>query len=289
VKFSYFLGCQVPSRINYCDLAVRRVTGALGIKLVDLQGAGCCGCYLRSVNSRVTLALSARIMALADKRGLDLMVLCNSCYATLTEVSDFFEENPELLAEVNELLAIEGLKYKGKVQVKDIIQVFYNDCGVEKIRSSLTKTFKDLKAAVQYGCHLLRPSKSTKFDDPEAPHILDDLVEATGAKSIYWPLKLWCCGFPTLPMDDKLGMSLARNKLKDAIEAGAHCMVTTCPSCQISFDVLQPRIAKIYNEQYNLPILYYPQLVGLSMNLKPEEVGLNLNRVQTEHILKFLK
>jgi heterodisulfide reductase subunit B len=84
-------------------------------------------------------------------------------------------------------------------------------------------------------------------------------------------------------------MSLIRNKLQSAKEAGAHCMVTTCPSCQISFDVLQPRIARIYNEQYNLPILYYPQFLGLSMNMKPEEVGLNLNRVPTEHILSFLK
>ena len=75
MKYSYFMGCQVPARVNYCDLAVRRVTKALGIELIDLQDAGCCGCLLRSVNSKVTLALSTRIMALADKNGLDLVVL----------------------------------------------------------------------------------------------------------------------------------------------------------------------------------------------------------------------
>ncbi|MCK4953216.1 CoB--CoM heterodisulfide reductase iron-sulfur subunit B family protein [Candidatus Bathyarchaeota archaeon] len=289
MKYSYFMGCQVPARVNYCDLAVRRVTKALGIELIDLQDAGCCGCLLRSVNSKVTLALSTRIMALADKNGLDLVVLCNSCFATLREVGNFLEENPKLLMEVNELLETEGLKYKGKVEVKDILQIFYDDYGVEKIRSELTKSFKDLKVAVQYGCHLLRPSRITKFDNPEVPHILDELVEATGAKSIYWPLKLWCCGSTTLPTDDKLGMSLARNKLMDAKEAGADCIVTTCPSCQISFDLLQPRIEKIYNEQYNLPILYYPQLLGLAMDMSPEEVGLNLNRIEAETILKFLK
>ncbi|UCG45757.1 MAG: heterodisulfide reductase subunit B, partial [Candidatus Bathyarchaeota archaeon] len=120
------------------------------------------------------------------------------------------------------------------------------------------------------------------------PRILDDLVEVTGAKSIYWPLKLWCCGFPLLPTNREMGMKLARNKLRDAKDAGADCMVTTCPSCQLSFDVLQPSIAKLYDENYSLPVLYYPQLLGLAMNMSPEEVGLNLNRVPTESILSFI-
>jgi CoB--CoM heterodisulfide reductase subunit B len=287
VKYSYFLGCQVPARVNYCDLSARRVTEALGIELLDLQGAGCCGCYLRSIDFKVTLTLASRIMALADKTGLDLVVLCNSCYSTLVEVSEFLRENPELRTEINELLAPQDLEYKGRAKVKDIIQVFYHDYGIKKISSEITRSFEGLKVAVQYGCHLLRPSKNTKFDNPEAPHILDDLVEVTKAKSIYWPLKLWCCGFPTLPMNREMGMSLARNKLKDAKDAGADCMVTTCPSCQISFDVLQPSTAKYYGEKYNLPVLYYPQLLGLAMNMSPKEVGLHLNRVSTEPILRF--
>jgi len=289
MKYSYFLGCQVPARVNYCDLAIRKVAKAFEIELVDLQGAACCGRYLLSIDPKATLVLSARIMALADKLGLDLMVLCNSCYAALTEAGSFLQEKPELLTEINGLLAAEGLEYKGKTKVKDVIQVFYHDLGLDKINLKVKKTFQDLKVAVQYGCHLLRPSKITKFDDPEAPHLLDDLVEVTKAKSIYWPFKLWCCGFPTVMVDEKLGMSLARDKLRDAKDAGAHCMVTTCPSCQITFDVLQPRIARIYNEQYDLPVLYYPQLLGLTMDLSPEDVGLNRNRVPTKSILKFLR
>ena len=289
MKYSYFLGCQVPARVNYCDLATRRVTEALGIELIDLQGAGCCGCYLRSVDFRVALALASRILALSDKTGLDLVVLCNSCYSTLVETNEFLRENPELRTEINELLAPQDLEYKGKTKVKDIIQVFYHDYGLHKISSKVTKSFEGLKVAVQYGCHLLRPSKSTKFDNPEAPRILDDLVEVTRAKSIYWPLKLWCCGFPTLPMNREMGTSLARNKLRDAKDAGADCMVTTCPSCQISFDVLQPSTAKHYGEEYNLPVLYYPQLLGLAMNMSFKEVGLHLNRVSTEPILRFIE
>lgn len=289
MKYSYFLGCQVPARVNYCDLAVRRVAKALGIELFDLQGAGCCGCYLRSVDFRVTLALASRIIALADKTGLDLVVLCNSCYSTLVETNDFLRENPKLQTEINELLTPQGLKYEGKTKVKDIVEVFHHDYDIHKISSRIKRPLKGLKVAVQYGCHLLRPSKNTKFDDPEAPHILDDLVEVTEAESIYWPLKLWCCGFPTNPVDKEMGMSLARNKLKDAKDAGADCMITTCPSCQISFDVLQPSIAKHYEEEYNLPVLYYPQLLGLAMKLGFKEVGLHLNRVPVKPLLSLIE
>lgn len=289
MKYSYFLGCQVPARVNYIDLAVRRVASALGIELIDLQGAGCCGCYLRSVDSKVTLALAARILALTDRAGRDLVVLCNSCYSTLLETSEFLSENSELRAEINDLLAPQNLEYKGETKVKDILQVLYNDYGLQKIESRVAKSLEGLKVAVQYGCHLLRPSKSTKFDNPEAPRILDDLVEVTGAKSIYWPLKLWCCGFHLLSTNREMGMSLAQSKLQDAKDAGADCMVTTCPSCQISFDVLQPSIAKHFEDKYNLPVLYYPQLLGLAMNMSPEEVGLHLNRVPTESVLRFIK
>ncbi len=66
-------------------------------------------------------------------------------------------------------------------------------------------------------------------------------------------------------------------------------MVTTCPSCQISFDVLQPSVAKHYGKEYNLPVLYYPQLLGLAMNIDFREVGLHLNRVSTEPIRVFME
>jgi len=264
------------------------VANALGLELVDFEDAGCCGFFLRSVNSKAPIFLAARIMSLAEKYGLNLMVLCNSCYAHFKDVSNILSESPELLREVNGLLANEGLEYISKTRIKDILQVFYEDYGVDKIKSKVVRTLKGLRVAVHYGCHLLRPSRITMFDNPEDPHILDELVEVTGASSIYWPLKLWCCGFPTLSVDQKMGLSLTRSKLRDAMDAGAHCIVTTCPSCQISFDVLQPTISRMYNEEYNLPVLYYPQLLGLALNLPPEELGLNLNRASVKPLMKII-
>lgn len=284
MKYSYYIGCQVPARVNYCDLSVRNVTKSLGIELVDLEGAGCCGCYLRSVDSKATLLLSSRILALAEEAKLDLVVLCNSCFSTLVETKTLLNENPELVDMVNEYLSSEDLEYRNEVKVKDILEVYYSDYGIDKIRSSIVNRLEGLKAAVHYGCHLLRPSRKTRFDNPEDPHILDELVEATGAESVYWPLKLWCCGFPTLAVDRKMGLMLTRNKLKDALNSGADCLVTTCPSCQIVFDLLQSTVERMYGEKYGIPSIYYSQLLGVALGLKPEDVGLNLNRVPVKSI-----
>ncbi|MFQ6076331.1 MAG: CoB--CoM heterodisulfide reductase iron-sulfur subunit B family protein [Candidatus Bathyarchaeia archaeon] len=289
MEYTYFMGCQIPARLNNCDLSIRNAAETLGIEMSDLEGAGCCGYPLRSLDSKATVLMASRNIALADKMHRDVMVVCNSCYSTLTEVKNLLKEEPKLLEEANEALGREGLHYEGTTRIKHILQVLYHNCGINKIDAQIKRRFEGLNVAVHYGCHILRPSENLSFDDPEIPHILDELVEMTGAKSVYWPLKLWCCGATTLPFDEKLGMKLIDMKLKDARNAGAHCMVTTCPSCQISFDILQPRTARIHGEQYNIPVLYYPQLLGLALGLSPKEVGLGMNRVSAEPILQFLR
>lgn len=277
MKYAYFIGCQVPGRLNNYDLATRNVAKSLGIELIDLEDAGCCGFVVNSVNSKATLFMAARVLALARKMGLDLVTLCNGCFGTLQGTVNILKHSKELQDEVNDVLKNEGLTYEN-VTVKHFVQVLYHDYGLEKIEKMLKKHFDELKVAVHYGCHVLRPDKKLKFDNAETPTILDRLVEVTGAESIYWPLKLWCCGAPTLSADDELSMQLARLKAKDAKDAGADCFVTICPFCQLQLQLT-----------LDLPSLLYPQLLGLAMNMSPEEVGLNLNRVPAESILQFLK
>jgi heterodisulfide reductase subunit B len=274
--------------VNYCDLATREVSSILGIELVDLKDAGCCGHFLRSIDSKSPKLLSARILSLAEKQKLDLMVLCNSCYAHLKETSDIQSENSTILNSIKKDLKAEGLEYTGKTRIKDILEVFYEDYGIQNIKQKVKRNLEGLKVAVHYGCHLLRPSRITRFDNAEDPHILDELVEITGAKSIYWPLKLWCCGFPTFSTDRKMGLTLTMKKLIDAKESGANCIVTTCPSCQISFDALQQAVSRMYGEKITMPVLYYPQLLGLALGLSRDDLGLNFNRISIDAIPKLL-
>ena len=244
MKYAYYLGCWIPARLNQYDLSTRVVAKKFGIELVDLEGAGCCGAMIRSINFKTNLMMSARILALAENMGLDLLVLCNGCYESLMEAADLVKTNESFREQVNTLLkSTDSLVYEGNVKVKHLVQVLYNDIGLDRLRNEIRRPLDGLRVAVHYGCHILRPSSKTGFDNAENPKILDELVEISGARSIYWPLKLWCCGSPVLAVDKNLSLSIAGMKLKSAREAGADCIVTICPSCQIQFDTFQPDIS----------------------------------------------
>ncbi|MCS7364391.1 MAG: CoB--CoM heterodisulfide reductase iron-sulfur subunit B family protein [archaeon GB-1867-035] len=291
MRYAYYLGCWIPARLDQYDLSTRVVAKKLGIELVDLEGAGCCGTVLvRSVNFKTNIVMSTRILALAKNMGLDLLTLCNGCYESLMEAEYLVKTNKDLREQVNTILkSTDNLVYEGGVKIKHLIEVLYNDIGLDRLRDEIKRPLDGLRVAVHYGCHILRPSNRLKFDNAENPRILDDLVEITGAKSIYWPLKLWCCGSPILAVDENLSLSIAGMKLKSAKEAGADCIVTICPSCQIQFDTFQPDISKVTGEQYNMPVLLYPQLLGLALGFTPKEVGLHLNEISAERLVKALK
>ena len=178
MKYAYYLGCLIPARLNQYDLSTRAVAKKFGIELVDLEGAGCCGTVLvRSVNFKTNLAMSARILALAKNMGFDLLVLCNGCYESLMEAEDFVKTNEDFREQLNTILkSTDNLVYEGGVKVKHLIQVLYEDIGIERLKDEIKKPFDGLRVAVHYGCHILRPSHRMKFDNAENPRILDDLV-----------------------------------------------------------------------------------------------------------------
>ena len=289
MKYALFLGCTIPVRLNNYEISARKVAETLGIELVDLKGAGCCGSpALWSIDETSALAIAAWNISMAEDSGLDIMALCTGCSEILEKANKKLKENPQLASKINQILKNVKREFKGSIEVKHFIKVLAEDFGIDNIKKFIKKRFKGLKVAVHYGCHLLRPSDILKFDNPENPAVLDKLVEITGAESIYWPLKLWCCGAPILAIDEKISLSMARAKIESAKESEADCIVTVCPFCQIQLDALQPEISRIAGKQYNIPVLLYPQLLGLAMGFTPEELGLDLNKIPADNLLSFL-
>jgi len=282
LEYSYYMGCQVPAQLPNYDLATRKVAESLDIKLIDLLESGCCGCVIRSVNPYTWIALSTRILAMAERTKHDLITICPGCYTTLVEVQSILSEKPSLRKRMNTILEKESLIYKGEVKVKHLLTALYFDKGIEEIKKAVTNSLKGLKVAVHYGCHLNRSHDYQQYDDPESPHILDNICEVTGAESVYWPLKLWCCGGMT--NDQELSFKLGNMKLKDAKASGADCIVTACPFCQIQFDNRQRYISSRFNEDYNIPVLTFTQLLGLAFGIKEEDLGLQYNRVPVEEL-----
>ena len=194
-KYALFLGCVAPARYPGVELATREVCKALGIELVELEGANCCPApgVIKSFDQNTWLAVAARNLALAEKQGVDIITICNGCYGSLFDAAHILNNDPEKLAAVNKILSEVGLQYNGKTKVHHFAEVFYKDLGIDAIKAKFTNPL-DVNVAVHYGCHFLKPSNLKNLDDPERPKILDELVEATGAKSIDYKDKQMCCG-----------------------------------------------------------------------------------------------
>jgi heterodisulfide reductase subunit B len=287
MKYAFFLGCNIPARVQQYETAARAVLRQFDVQLVDIREFNCCGYPMRNADQQAFLFSSAVNLALAENAGLDIMALCKCCFGSLKEAEHILKKEGELQTEVKQLLAQRGLKYSGKPQVKHFLSVLYHEVGLDAVKSKITRQYKSFKIATHYGCHALRPSKITEFDDPVAPTIFDSLVEVTGAESVEWSTKLECCGAPVLGVNDDLSMNLTGRKLADGRKAGADFLCSACPYCHMQFDTIQKMMVST-NGDNPLASVLYPQLLGLCMGIDEKILGINLNQLDIGTIKSFL-
>jgi len=289
MKYALYLGCIIPTRLIGYEISSRKVCEKLGIELVDLEDYICCGTPIKNISHKTWLAMAAYNLALAEEKKLDILTLCNGCANSLRMANAKLKASPELKKEINEILKKLGKKYEGSVEVKHLIKVLYEDVGIKGIAQKVVKPLKDLRAASHVGCHTIRPSLVMQHDDPEMPRILDELIEATGGKSLDYMYKIKCCGQPIRGVNDEASFEIAREKLKNVKAVGANCMVTVCPACNLQFDLGQLEIKSKFKEEYNIPVMHYPELLALAMGLKKEELGVETHRVKPFELLKTIK
>ncbi len=287
MRFALFLGCNIPARLNQYEISARAVLGKLEVALVDIRQFNCCGYPLRNLDFQTFVLFSARNLALAARENVNVMSLCKCCYGSLKKVDHLMKEDASLREEINSILQKEGLKYGENIEVRHFLSVLYHEVGIEPIKEKIEKSFAGLKIATHYGCHALRPSQIVQFDDPVAPSIFDQLVEVTGAESIYWPTQLECCGAPLWGVNDDLSMDLTEKKLKDGKQSGADYLCAACPYCQIQFDTVQEMILADRGGDHHLSSILYPQLLGLSMGINGETLGLKMNQLPINGIEDF--
>ncbi|MFW6114915.1 MAG: CoB--CoM heterodisulfide reductase iron-sulfur subunit B family protein [Thermodesulfobacteriota bacterium] len=288
MKFAFFLGCTVPARLQQYELASRAVLELFGVELVEIKEFNCCGYPIRNTDYKSAILSSARNIALAQQQDLDMLVLCKCGFGMLKHADYHLKENPALKDEINGLLEREGLGYDGGVEIKHLLSALYHDVGLETIKDKVSKPFEELKIAASYGCHALRPSEVVQFDDPVNPRLFDDLVEATGAESIDWQARLDCCGAPLFGVNDDLSMDLMEKKVTSARESGADYLCVGCPYCHIQFDTVQTMLQQKRGGNHLLPPILYPQLLGLSLGIGSDVLGLAMNRIEITSVEKFL-
>ena len=284
-RYLMFLGCAIPYRVAAFEISARKILGKLGVELVEMPEFNCCGLPLDPVSHETMLILAARNLALAEQKGLDIITLCPGCAGTLKKVNQMLKEDKALRQEINRHLKEAGLEFKGTVNAKHLVQVLIEDVGLEKIKDAVVKPLTMIKVAEHNGCHILRPKEYIGFDDPEDPKTLKTLIEATGATCLDYMDETECCGAPSVGVNDKIALQLARDKLNHIKMVDAQALITICPFCHIMYDTNELRIEKMFNEAYGIPVLHYPQLLGLAMGIPAQELAFNELRVDVSKVL----
>lgn len=281
MKYAYYPGCSGHGTSVEYEASTRAVCNALNMDLVEIEDWNCCGSTpAHSVSHELSGALSARNLMQAAKTGADCVISpCPSCSSNL-KMARYRMQNPAFKAKVDELLdAPTPANADGGADLMEtysVLQAIVENVGVENIASRVTYPLEGIKVVTYYGCLLSRPAQVAKFDDPENPVSLDNIMKALGAEVLPFALKTECCGAAMGIPDVNIPGSLSGRILDTAKAVGAEAVVTACPLCHMNLDLRQRQAARISKKSFfGLPVFYYTQLIALAFGLPKNAMRLD--------------
>lgn len=273
MRYAFFPGCVLEGAAAEARTATLRVARALDIELVELPGWTCCGAsHAQDVDELAALAVNARNLALAEQTGLPLLTVCSTCTLMLRKAKAALDGG--MKEKVNGLLAEAGLEYKGTAEVSHLLWALVRDYGADRLRAKVAKPLTGLKVAGYYGCHILRPPQVMDFEDHARPRSLATVIAALGAEPVEFSAARKCCGFHAVFPAERDVHKMTGGINADALAAGADCIVTPCPLCQMQLDMYQPEGKAAVGATGDIPVLHLAQLVGLALAMTAGELGL---------------
>ena len=279
-RYAFYPGCAAKGASKELYESTVAVAEKLGIELIELPEFSCCGAgVLEEIKEAVDLAVNARNLAYAERRGLDIVTVCSTCLLVLRRAKYLLDSDEDLRKEVNEILSEAGLEYKGTVDVKHFHWVLLEEFGEEGLKERVVKPLSGMKVYPYYGCHTVRPESILGFEPSENPQSLEKIIKALGAEPVSGERRLECCGFHAFWPAPKMSMKLTGLNLLDAKGCGADCITTPCPLCHMNLDANQSKALKEVGESFTVPVLHVPQLVGLALGIEPKKLGLHRNIV----------
>lgn len=293
-KCGIYLGCNIPFRAPDIEQSFYKVFPALGVEVVDMEGATCCPAWgtAPSFDVNTWLAVSGRNINIAEEKDVDIMTGCNSCFGVMSEAKHMIEHDKEKKKKLDESLALIDRKYKGTSEVFHISHVLHNTIGLEKITENIKYTLKELKIAVQPGCHILWPTEcmAVKEDNSFYPTILKELCEALEADVPHYSKLNACCGMGAMrSTDQERSFGLLKEKLISMKEeVNPDMIVTTCSSCYLQFDSAQKIMQEKGDIDFQIPVFYYTQLLALCMGFDPQNVAA-ISEVPRDEIIQKIQ
>lgn len=273
MAYGYFPGCKIPYYLPGYGNSTLALLKRFGVELLDME-FNCCGYPVRDIDFQSFLLAGARNMALAEQKNIDIVTPCKCCFGSFKFVEHYLKQRGVIKDQINAILRPEGLHWEGHAEVKHLLSVLHQDVGVDTLRAAVVNQFEGLKVAIHNGCHALRPGNVTRYDNPLVPTVFGDLVVLTGAESVFWSMSNDCCGNPQWDKNRKLALKQMQRKLLNAKHAGADIVCTACTYCQIQFEYKNQ--AELFPQDGDriIPTVLISQLIGLSIGMGDEEIGL---------------
>jgi heterodisulfide reductase subunit B len=280
LKIGYYPGCSLEGTGREYGLSLSEVLSVLDVELEEINDWSCCGATSgHATNHLLSIALPARNLLLANKQKLnDVLAPCAACYNRLIVSQNEIKNNSEIEKQIEDIL---GEKISSGVSIKNIIELF-ELIGTGNIVKNRKHELKEIKAACYYGCLLVRPFDITHFDDAEQPSSMEKIISATGAVPVEWNYKVECCGGAHSIAHKEIVVDLSQKIINDAKLHGADVIVVACPMCHSNLDMRQ----RAMKSDIKMPILYLSEFIGLSLGIKPKDLGIDLHFISAEKLLE---
>ncbi len=293
MKTLFYPGCSMQrSARPYLD-SLYAIQDDLELELEEVEDWNCCGAteYM-SISRLPALSLVGRNLAIAQQQsngGNTLLAACSACYLNLAKTDHYMLEDDELGQEINSALGAGNLHYDaGSVEIRHLLDVILNDIGVDRVKEHVTRPLTGLRIAAYYGCMIVRPDLDQRWENPEYPTVLEELMSALGAEVVDFPLKTHCCGGHMTQISPPTAYELIRRLVHGAALYEADVLVTVCPMCQLNLDAYQVEMNKHFKTDYEIPILFVTQLMGLAFGKDPDELGLGREFIQSGPALAMI-
>jgi len=280
-EFAFFPGCVLTQAAIESKMSIEAIAPVLGITLKEIKGWSCCGAsQAQGVNPVDTLIANARNLALAEQMKLPVLTTCSTCLLMLRRAKAELDGGKK--EKINTYLAKGNMNYKGTSEVTSLLWLLAQN--VEELKAKVKKPLSNLKVAVFYGCHSVRPNKDLGFESSTNPTSFETVVKALGAQVVPFEKRLNCCGFHAIYPAEKSAMKMTSGIVNSAAQSQAHCVVTPCPLCQMQLDIYQEDAQATTKSKVRVPVLHLSQLVGLALGIDAKKLGLDYNVIDASKL-----
>ena len=280
-EYAFYPGCSSQLRgsaSNYLT-SVDSMCKTLDVKLTQIPDWNCCGASIGYAESGELPrhVMNARNFALAEKHlpGQDVVATCAACWLNAKESKEKLAHNAELKRDANEALKEAGLQYQGSAPIRHMVEVLIEDFGYDELKKPVVKSLEGVKFAGYVGCQTNRPF-GINGESFENPVYLDKLVESVGGEAVTaYDQKVTCCGGALAFSEPDKSQKQIRDIVESAYDHGAEMIVTPCPLCQANVEIYQSEINRKQGTKFNMPVLYYSQLMTVAYGGSAKQAGLD--------------